>query len=193
MVFLERVFQKLLLNFTWWVNRKDTQGRNVFQGGFLGLDNIGLFDRGAPLPGGGHLDQSDGTSWMGVYTLNMMAIALELAPKFPAYEDIASKFFDHFLLIADAMNRMGGADQGLWDEEDGFYYDYLHANGDSTALRIRSAVGLIPLFAVEVFDAAPIAAAYRVRQTRALVSAQPSRSAGERRAYQRRRDRRPPL
>ncbi len=154
--FLERVFQKLLLNFTWWVNRKDAQGRNVFQGGFLGLDNIGLFDRGAPLPGGGHLDQSDGTSWMGVYTLNMMAIALELAPKFPAYEDIASKFFDHFLLIAEAMNKMGGADQGLWDEEDGFYYDYLHANGECTALRIRSAVGLIPLFAVEVFDAAPI-------------------------------------
>jgi hypothetical protein len=154
--FLERVFQKLLVNFTWWVNRKDEQGRNVFQGGFLGLDNIGLFDRGAPLPGGGHLDQSDGTSWMGVYTLNMMAIALELAPKFPAYEDIASKFFDHFLLIAEAMNKIGGTYQGLWDEEDGFYYDYLHANGESTPLRIRSAVGLIPLMAVEVFDAAPI-------------------------------------
>jgi hypothetical protein len=155
--FLERVFQKLLLNFTWWVNRKDAEGRNVFQGGFLGLDNIGLFDRGAPLPGGGHLDQSDGTSWMGVYTLNMLAIALELAPKFPAYEDIASKFFDHFLLIADAMNKMGGADQGLWDDEDGFYYDYLNEDGHApTPLRIRSIVGLIPLMAVEVFDAAPL-------------------------------------
>jgi hypothetical protein len=152
--FLERVFQKLLLNFTWWVNRKDAEGRNVFQGGFLGLDNIGLFDRGAPLPGGGHLDQSDGTSWMGVYTLNMMAIALELAPKFPAYEDIASKFFDHFLLIAEAMNKMGG--DGLWDDQDGFYYDFLHSDGTAIPLRIRSMVGLIPLIAVEVFDAAPL-------------------------------------
>ncbi|HTX60539.1 MAG TPA: glucosidase, partial [Verrucomicrobiae bacterium] len=155
--FLERVFQKLLLNFTWWVNRKDERGRNVFQGGFLGLDNIGLFDRGAPLPGGGHLDQSDGTSWMGVYTLNMLAIALELAPLLPAYEDIASKFFDHFLLIADAMNQMGGEEDGLWDEADGFYYDFLHAGGRTIPLRVRSMVGLIPLMAVEVFDAEQIA------------------------------------
>ena len=119
--FLERVFQKLLLSFTWWVNRKDVAGRNVFQGGFLGLDNIGIFDRSAPLPGGGRLDQADGTSWMGVFTLNMLAIALELARKKPVYEDIASKFFEHFLLIADAMNRIGGEeDRGLWDDEDGF-------------------------------------------------------------------------
>ena len=151
--FLERVFQKLLLSFTWWVNRKDVEGRNVFQGGFLGLDNIGLFDRSAPLPGGGRLDQADGTSWMGVFTLNMLAIALELAKEMPVYEDIASKFFEHFLLIADAMNKIGGQeDRGLWDEEDGFYYDYLHAGGNVIPLRIRSLVGLIPLLAVETFD-----------------------------------------
>ena len=151
--FLERVFQKLLLNFTWWVNRKDVEGRNVFQGGFLGLDNIGLFDRSAPLPGGGRLDQADGTSWMGVFTLNMLAIALELACEMPVYEDIASKFFEHFLLIADAMNKIGGQeDRGLWDDEDGFYYDYLHVDGNVVPLRIRSLVGLIPLLAVETFD-----------------------------------------
>jgi hypothetical protein len=151
--FLERVFQKLLLNFTWWVNRKDVAGRNVFQGGFLGLDNIGIFDRSATLPEGGRLDQADGTSWMGVFTLNMFAIALELALEMPVYEDIASKFFEHFLLIADAMNKIGGdEDRGLWDDEDGFYYDYLHANGNVIPLRIRSLVGLIPLLAVETFD-----------------------------------------
>jgi hypothetical protein len=151
--FLERVFQKLLLNFTWWVNRKDVAGRNVFQGGFLGLDNIGVFDRSAPLPEGGRLDQADGTSWMGVFTLNMLAIALELAREMPVYEDIASKFFEHFLLIADAMNKIGGEeDRGLWDEDDGFYYDYLHANGSVIPLRIRSIVGVIPLLAVETFD-----------------------------------------
>jgi len=151
--FLERVFQKLLLNFTWWVNRKDVAGRNVFQGGFLGLDNVGIFDRSAPLPEGGRLDQADGTSWMGVFTLNMMAIALELALEMPVYEDIASKFFEHFLLIADAMNKIGGdEDRGLWDDEDGFYYDYLHANGQVIPLQIRSLVGLTPLFAVETFD-----------------------------------------
>ena len=151
--FLERVFQKLLLNFTWWVNRKDVEGRNVFQGGFLGLDNIGLFDRSAPLPGGERLDQADGTSWMGVFTLNMLAIALELACEMPVYEDIASKFFEHFLLIADAMNKIGGQeDRGLWDDEDGFYYDYLHVDGNVVPLRIRSLVGLIPLLAVETFD-----------------------------------------
>ncbi|HLX26714.1 MAG TPA: hypothetical protein VKR05_06950 [Candidatus Cybelea sp.] len=151
--FLERVFQKLLLTFTWWVNRKDAGGRNVFQGGFLGLDNIGIFDRSAPLPGGGRLDQADGTSWMGVFTLNMLGIALELAQAMPVYEDIASKFFEHFLLIADAMNRIGGAeDRGLWDDEDGFYYDYLHVDGSVIPLRIRSMVGLTPLFAVETYD-----------------------------------------
>jgi hypothetical protein len=151
--FLERVFQKLLLSFTWWVNRKDVGDRNVFQGGFLGLDNIGIFDRSAPLPEGGRLDQADGTSWMAVFTLNMLAIALELATEMPVYEDIASKFFEHFLLIADAMNKIGGAeDRGLWDDEDGFYYDYLHVGGNVVPLRIRSLVGLIPLVAVETFD-----------------------------------------
>ena len=151
--FLERVFQKLLLSFTWWVNRKDPDGRNVFQGGFLGLDNVGIFDRSAPLPQGIVLDQADGTSWMGVFTLNMLRIALELALEMPVYEDIASKFFEHFLLIADAMNKIGGDEErGLWDEEDGFYYDYLHGNGQVVPLRIRSLVGLTPLFAVETFD-----------------------------------------
>ena len=151
--FLERVFQKLLLYFTWWVNRKDVAGRNVFQGGFLGLDNIGIFDRSAPLPEGGRLDQADGTSWMAVFTLNMMVIALELALEMPVYEDIASKFFEHFLLIADAMNKIGGdEDRGLWDDEDGFYYDFLHVDGNVIPLRIRSLVGLIPLIAVETFD-----------------------------------------
>jgi hypothetical protein len=151
--FLERVFQKLLLSFTWWVNRKDVAGRNVFQGGFLGLDNIGIFDRSAPLPTGGRLDQADGTSWMGVFTLNMLVIALELAGEKPVYEDIAMKFFEHFLLIADAMNRIGGDDdRGLWDDEDGFYYDYLHTEGNVIPLRIRSLVGLTPLLAVETFD-----------------------------------------
>ena len=130
--FLERVFQKLLLTFTWWVNRKDMEGRNVFQGGFLGLDNIGVFDRSAELPTGGYIEQSDGTSWMGMYCLNMLAIALELATENSSYEDIASKFFEHFLYIADAMNHVGGdRDTQLWDEADRFYYDVLHLpNGD---------------------------------------------------------------
>src|SRR5437868_625565 len=120
---LERLFHKLLLNFTWWVNRKDSEGNNVFQGGFLGLDNIGVFDRNAPLPTGGYIEQSDGTSWMGMFCLNMMTIALELALTNPAYEDIALKFFEHFLSIAAAMNNI--ADEGiqLWDKEDGFFYD----------------------------------------------------------------------
>ncbi|MGB6682580.1 MAG: hypothetical protein WBH24_02930, partial [Candidatus Acidiferrum sp.] len=124
--FLEKVFHKLLLNFTWWVNRKDPEGMNIFQGGFLGLDNIGVFDRSAPLPTGGHLEQSDGTSWMGMYCLNMLAIALELAKEDPAYEDVASKFFEHFVNIAHAMNDMGTNGIALWDDEDGFYYDVLH-------------------------------------------------------------------
>src|SRR5439155_18281958 len=124
--FLERVFHKLLLNFTWWVNRKDAEGHNVFQGGFLGLDNIGVFDRSKALPGGGHIDQSDGTAWMGMYALNMLTIALELARENPAYEDIATKFFEHFLYIANAMNTIGRDNMALWNEEDEFFYDVLH-------------------------------------------------------------------
>ena len=151
--FLERIFHKLLLNFTWWVNRKDTEGRNVFQGGFLGLDNIGVFDRSAPLPTGGHIEQSDATSWMGMYCLNMLAIALELAKENSAYEDVASKFFEHFVYICEAMNNLGGQRIELWDREDGFYYDVLHYDdGKSIRLKVRSMVGLIPLFAVETLD-----------------------------------------
>jgi hypothetical protein len=151
--FLERIFQKLLLNFTWWVNRKDTEGRNVFQGGFLGLDNIGVFDRSAPLPTGGHIEQSDATSWMGMYCLNMLAIALELARENSAYEDVASKFFEHFVYICEAMNNLGGANIELWDAKDGFYHDVLHYdNGANMPLKVRSMVGLIPLFAVETLD-----------------------------------------
>jgi hypothetical protein len=151
--FLEKVFHKLLLNFTWWVNRKDPDGSNIFQGGFLGLDNIGVFDRSAPLPTGGHLEQSDGTSWMGMYCLNMLAIALELAKEDRAYEDIASKFFEHFVYIAHAMNNFGSRGKSLWDEEDGFYYDVLHLpNGEDHFLKVRSMVGLIPLFAVETLE-----------------------------------------
>jgi Glycosyl hydrolase family 63 C-terminal domain len=151
--FLEKVFHKLLLNFTWWVNRKDPEGANIFQGGFLGLDNIGVFDRSAPLPTGGNLEQSDGTSWMGMYCLNMLAIALELAKDDAAYEDVASKFFEHFVNIAHAMNDMGAHGRALWDEEDGFYYDVLHLpSGEEHFLKIRSMVGLIPLFAVETLE-----------------------------------------
>ncbi|MBL8200050.1 MAG: glucosidase [Chromatiales bacterium] len=151
--FLERVFHKLMLNFTWWVNRKDAAGRNVFQGGFLGLDNIGVFDRSSTLPTGGHIDQSDGTSWMAMYSLNLMRIALELAQHNHVYEDIATKFFEHFLHIAEAMTKVGDDEIGLWDEEDKFYYDVLHLpNGHTERLKVRSMVGLIPLFAVEVLD-----------------------------------------
>ena len=151
--FLECIFHKLLLNFTWWVNRKDAEGMNIFQGGFLGLDNIGVFDRSAPLPTGGHLEQSDGTSWMGMYCLNMLAIALELARENPAYESVASKFFEHFVHIAHAMNDRGGEGIELWDKEDGFYYDVLHLpNGDRHYLKVRSLVGLIPLLAVETLE-----------------------------------------
>ncbi len=152
-VFLEHAFHKLLLNFTWWVNRKDADGMNVFQGGFLGLDNIGVFDRSAPLPTGGHIEQSDGTSWMGMYCLNMLAIALELARENQAYEGVASKFFEHFVHISHAMNDLGGEGISLWDEQDGFYYDVLHLpNGDHFPLRVRSMVGLIPLYAVETLE-----------------------------------------
>jgi hypothetical protein len=151
--FLESVFQKLLLNFTWWVNRKDREGRNVFEGGFLGLDNIGVFDRSAQLPTGGHIEQADGTSWMGMYCLNMLAIALELAKDNPAYEDIASKFYEHFLYIAKAMNLLGGESNGLWDEEDGFYYDVLHLpSGHHLPMKVSSIVGLIPLFAIQTLE-----------------------------------------
>jgi len=151
--FLERVFHKLLLNFTWWVNRKDAEGSNVFEGGFLGLDNIGVFDRSAPLPTGGYLEQSDGTSWMGVFSLNLMTISLELAQHNPAYEDIATKFFEHFLYIAAAMNNMGGDGIALWDDQDEFFYDILHyPDGHRERLRLRSLVGLTPLFAVETIE-----------------------------------------
>jgi hypothetical protein len=152
-VFLEKVFQKLLLNFTWWVNRKDAEGNNVFQGGFLGLDNIGVFDRSARLPTGGHLEQSDGTSWMAMYALNMLAIAMELARENEAYEDVASKFWEHFLYIAHAMNNRGADGVSLWDEQDGFFYDVLHLpDGTRRPLKVRSMVGLIPLFAVETIE-----------------------------------------
>lgn len=152
-LFLERVFQKLLLNFTWWVNREDPQGTNVYLGGFLGLDNVGVFDRSAPLPTGGHLLQSDATSWMAVFSLDMMAIALELAQHDEAYEDIASKFFEHFLYIATAMNDPSEGGDGLWDGVDGFYYDRLvRPDGRSEPLRVRSLVGLLPLLAVETLQ-----------------------------------------
>jgi Glycosyl hydrolase family 63 C-terminal domain len=152
--FLERVFHKLLLNFTWWVNRKDPQGMNVFQGGFLGLDNIGIFDRSRPMGPGEFIEQSDGTSWMAMYCLDMLAIAVELAHDSKAYEDVASKFFEHFVYISEAMNNMGGEGIGLWDEQDGFYYDVLHtSDSQHVRLKIRSMVGLIPLFAVATFEA----------------------------------------
>jgi hypothetical protein len=150
--FLERVFQKLMLNFTWWINRKDANGNNIFQGGFLGLDNIGVFDRSAPLPTGGYLEQADGTAWMGMYCLNMLAMALELARTRPAYEDVATKFFEHFVYIANAINKACGG-SGLWNEQDGFYYDTLNLpGGQLVPLQIRSFVGLIPLFAVETLE-----------------------------------------
>ena len=153
--FLERVFHKLLLNFTWWVNRKDAGGMNIFQGGFLGLDNIGVFDRSAPLPTGGYIEQSDGTSWMAMYTLNLLAIALELASEDPAYEDVASKFWEHFIYIAHAMSHRGFDSMGLWNEEDGFFYDVLRLpDGTHFPMKIRSMVGLIPLFAVETLEPA---------------------------------------
>ena len=151
--FLQKIFHKSLLNFTWWVNRKDPAGKNVFQGGFLGLDNIGVFDRSAPLPTGGHIEQSDGTSWMGMYCLTMLAIALELAREDPAYEDIASKFFEHFVYIAQATHHVGGENVSLWDEEDGFFYDVLTLpDGRRHRMKVRSLVGLIPLFAVATWD-----------------------------------------
>ena len=151
--FLSRIFQKLLLNFTWWVNRKDAEGMNVFEGGFLGLDNIGVFDRSQPLPTGGRLAQSDGTSWMAMYCLNLLAIALELAVNDDSYEDVATKFWEHFIYIADAMNNLGQEGISLWNDEDGFYYDVLHLHEQrNMPLKVRSMVGLIPLFAVATID-----------------------------------------
>jgi hypothetical protein len=151
--FLERMFHKLLLNFTWWVNRKDGEGNNIFEGGFLGLDNIGVFDRSAPLPTGGFIEQSDGTAWMGMFSLNMMAIALELGRENPAYDDVATKFFEHFLYIAGAMNDVGGTGIDLWNEEDGFFYDVLKLpDGGKVPLKVMSLVGLIPMLAVETLD-----------------------------------------
>jgi hypothetical protein len=148
--FLERVFHKLLINFTWWVNRKDAEGNNLFGGGFLGLDNIGIFDRSKPLPTGGHLEQADGTAWMAFFCGTMLFIALELASEDPAYEDVASKFFEHYVAISDAMNAFGG--DGLWDDEDGFYYDQLQFDGQRLPLRIRSIVGIIPLFVCGILE-----------------------------------------
>ncbi|WP_179414011.1 MGH1-like glycoside hydrolase domain-containing protein [Mucilaginibacter sp. E4BP6] len=153
-VFLERIFHKLMLDFTWWVNRKDAAGNNIFEGGFLGLDNIGVFDRNAHLPMGEHLEQADGTSWMAMYSLNLLRIAAELASYNKAYSDIASKFFEHFIYIAGAMANLGENSQGLWDDQDGFFYDQLRLNDNTTQkMRLRSVVGLIPLFAAEILDA----------------------------------------
>ncbi|CAN5454152.1 glucosidase [soil metagenome] len=148
--FLARVFQKLLINFTWWVNRKDVNGNNIFAGGFLGLDNIGVFDRSQPLPTGGTLDQADGTAWMAFYCLTMLSMALELASEDPSYEDVASKFFEHFVAITDAINKVG--ETGLWNEADGFYYDQIQLNGTATPMQVRSMVGLIPMLAVAILD-----------------------------------------
>jgi hypothetical protein len=157
LAFLERVFHKMLLNFTWWVNRKDQEGNNVFEGGFLGMDNIGVFDRSAPLPTGGSLEQSDATSWMGMFCLNLLRIALEMATHNRAYEDIATKFFEHFLQIASAMNDIGGQGIALWDQEDSFFYDVLRTpDGKSEPLKIRSMVGLVPLFAVTTIEPAEL-------------------------------------
>jgi hypothetical protein len=149
-LFLARAFQKLLINFTWWVNRKDVDGKNVFGGGFLGLDNIGVFDRSRPLPGGGTLQQADGTAWMAFFCSTMLSMALELASEDPEYEDVASKFFEHFVAITDAINTLGGS--GLWDEADGFYYDQLLMNGQTIPLRVRSMVGIVPLFTCDVLE-----------------------------------------
>ncbi|HEX7366496.1 MAG TPA: glucosidase [Pelobium sp.] len=154
LAFLEKMFHKMMLNFNWWVNRKDTEGNNIFEGGFLGLDNIGIFDRSKPLPGGGVLEQSDGTSWMAMYALNMMRIAMELSYHNLVYVDMAIKFAEHFFYIAGAMANMNNIEgAGLWDEEDGFYYDMLHTNdGDWKRLKLRTLVGLLPLIAVDVID-----------------------------------------
>ena len=151
--FLERMFQRLVFYFTWWVNRKDPHGQNLFQGGFLGLDNIGVFDRSQPLPTGGYLEQADGTAWMGLFALNMLTIALELSREDTAYSDMALKFFEHFLYIANAINVVGHDQISLWDEVDGFYYDALHLpDGQDVLMKVRSMVGLTPLFAIETLE-----------------------------------------
>jgi hypothetical protein len=151
--FLESIFHKLMLNFTWWTNRKDEEGNNIFQGGFLGMDNISVFDRSAVLPTGGHIDQSDGTAWMAAYCLAMLKIALELAQENPVYQDTATKFFEHFLRIAHAMTSIGPDSISLWDDSDGFFYDVLHLpNHQTVRLKVRSMVGLLPLFAVETLE-----------------------------------------
>ncbi|MEM7539091.1 MAG: glucosidase [Chloroflexota bacterium] len=168
--FLERIFHKMMLNFTWWVNRKDASGNNIFEGGFLGLDNIGVFDRSSPLPTGGHIEQADGTAWMAMFCLNMLAMALELAQTRPAYEDVATKFFEHFIYIADAITHLGEeyqekGHQGLWDSDDGFFYDILSLpNGNHVPLKVRSFVGLIPLFAIETFGPEAYESLPRFRQ-----------------------------
>lgn len=150
--FLESIYHKLLLNFTWWVNKKDIEGNNIFQGGFLGMDNISLFDRSSPVPIGGYIDQADGTAWMSFYCILMMKIAMELSKEEAIYQDAASKFFEHFLRIATAMVKRGGSNISLWDEQDGFFYDLLHLPNEVIPLRVRSLVGLLPLFAVETID-----------------------------------------
>lgn len=158
MRFLERIFHKLMLNFTWWVNRKDEAGNNIFEGGFLGLDNVGVFDRNAPLPNGQHLEQADGTSWMAMYSLNLLRIASELTSKNIDYADIASKFFEHFIYIVGAMSNLGQNNEGLWDDEDGFFYDQLRSTDNTVQkMKMRSVVGLIPLFATEILDDSDIA------------------------------------
>ena len=173
--FLETIFLKLLLNFTWWVNRKDEQGNNIFEGGFLGMDNIGLFDRNTPLPDGSILEQSDSTSWMCMYSLNMMRIALELAQKNPVYQDMATKFFEHFLYIAHAMFADGEEGTGLWDDEDEFYYDAIQkSDGINQKLKIRSMVGLIPLLAVEILEDDLLDQSERIYRTFILVSQSPA-------------------
>lgn len=150
--FLERIFHKLLLNFTWWVNRKDTKGKNIFEGGFLGLDNIGVFDRSASLPTGGNLEQADATAWMAMYCLNMLSMALEIAQHNPAYEDIATKFLEHFIYIANAISKFHQG-KGLWDSEDGFFYDSIHfPDGQRVMLKVQSIVGLVPLLGVPLFS-----------------------------------------
>jgi hypothetical protein len=165
MRFLERSFQGLMLNFNWWVNRKDPEGRNVFAGGFLGLDNIGVFDRSAPLPTGGHLDQADGTAWMAFYCLNMLEIALILTEYDPMYEEIAYRFLEHFVWITYAMDRIGANHDEMWDTAEGFFYDLLHfPNGDAARLKIRSMVGLLPLCAAAVFEPGVFAHHPRMRE-----------------------------
>ncbi len=176
--FLARVFHKLLLNFTWWVNRKDEEGRNVFQGGFLGLDNISVIDRSMVMPTGLSLEQADGTAWMANYCLNMAWAAIELSQKDAAYEDLAVKFLEHFLAIGGALNGLGGDDTSLWDEEDGFYYDHIRrADGERMPLEVRSLVGLLPIVPASRFRASDRMAAMRRRYPVTSINACGSSSA----------------